>query len=152
MALTPLLASINYLDVIQKGSVVELAVLALLVAVSAISWATIGLKQMQLSRARAQSLTFLDTFWKGSRLDAIYQSARSLEGSPLSKVFCAGYEELSKLAKTNEGQDGAMSERLGGIENVESRSGIRVAGVTEVRAYCSFTVVVSGKRAAVLVL
>jgi biopolymer transport protein TolQ len=34
-------------------------------------------------------------------------------------VFCAGYEELSKLAQTKEGAEGAMSERLGGIENVE---------------------------------
>ncbi len=45
--------------------------------------------------------------------------AQKLEGSPLSKVFCAGYEELSKLAQHKEGTEGAMSERLGGIENVE---------------------------------
>src|SRR4051812_17117915 len=100
----PVLAALNYLDVIQKGSAVELGVLTLLVLVSAVSWALIGLKQMQMSRARAQSVSFLDTFWKGSRLDAIYQSARGLDGSPLSKVFCAGYEELSKLAQTKEGQ------------------------------------------------
>jgi biopolymer transport protein TolQ len=80
------------------------------------------MKAAQLSRARAQSLTFLDTFWKATRLEAIYQTARGLEGSPLSKVFCAGYEELSKLAQANNGgtsESGTMGERLGGIENVE---------------------------------
>ena len=63
--------------------------LLLLMAVSVASWALIAMKCTQLSRARAQSVTFLDTFWKASRLEAIYQSAQKLEGSPLSKVFCA---------------------------------------------------------------
>ena len=115
----PTLAAINYLDIVEKSSAVEIAVLALLVVVSVVSWALIALKSRQLSRARAQSVTFLDTFWKASRLDAIYQSARGLNSSPLSKVFCAGYEELSKLAQSKDPEAGPMSERLGGIENVE---------------------------------
>lgn len=115
----PLVASLNYLDIIKNGSVVELAVLLLLGAVSAVSWGLIVMKAMQLSRARAQSVAFLDAFWKGSRLDAIYSTAQALEASPLSKVFRAGYEELSRLAQQKEGADGAMSDRLGGIENVE---------------------------------
>lgn len=136
---TPVLAAMNYLEVVQKGSALELGVLVLLVIVSLVSWALIGLKQMQLSRARAQSVSFLDTFWKGSRLDAIYQSAKGLEGSPLSKVFCAGYEELSKLAQTKEGQDGAMSERLGGIENVErALNRASTSQITELEARVSF--------------
>src|SRR5690242_19199171 len=108
-----LLAAINYIDVIHQASPVELAVLALLVAVSAVSWALIAMKAMQLSRARAQSVSFLDTFWKGSRLEAIYQAARGLTASPLSKVFQAGYEELSRIAQSKEKQEGAMAERLG---------------------------------------
>jgi biopolymer transport protein TolQ len=47
--------------------------------VSVASWAIIALKHTQLSRARAQSLAFLDTFWKGTRLDAIYQTAQGLK-------------------------------------------------------------------------
>src|SRR2546429_530925 len=115
---SPVLASLNYVDIVQKGSVVELAVLALLAVVSLLSWATIGLKQMQLSRARAESLTFLDVFWKGSKLESIYQTARAIN-SPLSRVFCAGFDELTKLNKAKESKEGAMSDRLGGIENVE---------------------------------
>ena len=117
--LPPLLASLNYLDIIRDASVLELAVLVLLLGVSVVSWAIIALKSRQLSAARAQSLTFLDTFWKATRLDAIYQSAQSLDGSPLSKVFCAGYDELTRLAQAKEGKDGALAERMGGIENVE---------------------------------
>jgi len=113
------LAALNYLDIVRSSSIVELSVLVLLGCVSVFSWALIALKSAQLSRARRQSLTFLDTFWKASRLEAIYQSAQSLAVSPLSKVFCAGYEELSRLAQTKEAKEGAMAERLGGIENVE---------------------------------
>jgi len=113
------LGAMNYLEILRGASLIELAVLALLMGVSVASWALIVMKQRQLSRARAQSLTFLDAFWKGTRLEGIYQTAQGLDGSPLSKVFCAGYEELSKLAQTKEGAEGAMSEKLGGIENVE---------------------------------
>jgi biopolymer transport protein TolQ len=115
------LGAINYLQILRDASFIELAVLLLLMGVSVASWALIALKAAQLSRARAQSLTFLDTFWKATRLEAIYQTARGLEGSPLSKVFCAGYEELSKLAQANSGtsESGTMGERLGGMENVE---------------------------------
>ena len=116
---SPLLAGLNYVDIIKNASVVEMGVLVLLAGVSAVSWALIVMKSMQLKSARSQSVRFLDTFWKATRLESIYQAAKKLRGSPLSKVFCAGYEELSRLAQAKEHQDGAMSERLGGIENVE---------------------------------
>lgn len=115
----PVWAALNYLEVVRNGSLVELSVLALLAGVSVVSWALIALKLIQLNKARTQSLAFLDTFWKASRLEAIYEVAKQMDGSPLSKVFAAGFEELRKLAEAKEGPDGAMAERLGGIENVE---------------------------------
>lgn len=141
MSLLPsgVIAALNMVDIVRDASVLELAVLALLVGVSVASWALIVMKYAQLSRARAQSLTFLDTFWKSSRLDAIYQSAQGLEGSPLSRVFCAGYEELSKLAQHKEGPEGAMAERLGGIENVErALNRAAMAQITELEARVAF--------------
>jgi len=114
-----MLASINYIDVLKSASAIELAVLVVLAVASAWSWALILMKSLQLRKARRESVSFLDTFWKASRLDAIYQAAQQLEGSPLSRVFRAGYEELSKLAQHKGGAEGAMSEKLGGIENVE---------------------------------
>ena len=133
------LAAIDYLSIVQQSSPVELGVLAILVVVSVVSWALIGVKAIQLSRAREQSITFLDTFWKGSRLDAIYQTARNLPSSPISRVFIAGYEELSKLAQTKDGQENAMSERLGGIENVErALNRASTSQITELESRVSF--------------
>jgi biopolymer transport protein TolQ len=135
----PLLAAFNYVEVVRSGSVVELSVLALLACVSVISWALIALKALQLSRAQHQSVRFLDTFWKASRLEAIYQTAQSLHSSPLSKVFCAGYEELSRLAQSKESQEGAMAERLGGIENVErALHRASTSEITELESKVSF--------------
>jgi biopolymer transport protein TolQ len=136
---TPLLAALNYLDILRNATVLELAVFALLVGVSVASWAVIAVKARQLSVARAQSVTFLDTFWKASRLDAIQQTARGLEASPISKVFLAGYEELNKLAAGKEGAEGAMSERLGGIENVErALTRASTSQITELETRISF--------------
>lgn len=117
-----MLAAINYVDVVKSASVIELAVLILLGLASAYSWALIAMKMRQLGKAQKESVGFLDTFWKSSRLDAIYQASERMAHSPLSKVFRAGYEELSKLAQHTQPQsskEGSMSERLGGIENVE---------------------------------
>jgi biopolymer transport protein TolQ len=134
------LGAMNYVEIIRDASFIELAVLLLLMGVSVASWALIAMKATQLSRARTQSLTFLDTFWKASRLEAIYQTAQKLDGSPLSKVFCAGYEELSKLAQAKEGgAEGAMAERLGGIENVErALNRASTAQITELESKVSF--------------
>jgi biopolymer transport protein TolQ len=136
---SPLWASLNYVDILRDASVMELVVLGLLLAVSVVSWAIIVVKSRQLSAARAQSLVFLDTFWKATRLEAIYQSAQSQTGSPLAKVFCAGYDELSKLAQAKESGDGAMAERLGGIENVErALTRASTTQLTELEARVSF--------------
>lgn len=134
-----MLAAINYLDVLKSASFIELLVLVLLGAASAYSWALIGMKWIQLRKARTESVTFLDTFWKSNRLDAIYQAAQKLEASPLSRVFRAGYEELSKLAQQKQNAEGAMSERLGGIENVErSLQRASLQEITTLEAHVSF--------------
>ncbi len=136
-----MLAAINYLDALKSASIVELATLVVLALASAYSWALIASKYLQLSRARSESVGFLDTFWKASRLDAIYQSAQKLGSSPLSKVFKAGYEELTKLAQHKEGSsdEGAMAERLGGIENIErALHRASTAELTELEARIAF--------------
>ncbi len=134
-----MLASLNYWSVFKSASLVEMGVLVLLMMASIYSWALIAMKGSQLLKARAESASFLDSFWKASRLDAIYQSSQHLVQSPLSKVFRAGYEELSRLAQQKESRDTAMSERLGGIENVE-RALIRAATaeLTHLERHISF--------------
>jgi biopolymer transport protein TolQ len=133
-----MLASLNYVDVLRSASGVELLVLLLLAAASAYSWALIAMKGLQLRKARGESVTFLDSFWKASRLDAIYTASQQLEASPLARVFRAGYEELSKLAQHKQAGE-QMSEKLGGIENVErALTRASLAEITTLEANISF--------------
>jgi len=123
---------IDYLQVVLRAGLVGQGVLSLLAVASAVSWAIIAKKAVQLRRAEAESAKFLSVFWQSKRLDAIYQAAEQLGASPLGAVFRAGYVELSKVTQKKEGDAGAMSEQLGGIENVERA--LKRAAAAEVTA------------------
>ena len=111
---------LDYLEIVTNTGPVVMFVLLLLVAASAVSWGIIWIKWRQLRRAQDESIKFLEVFWQSKRLDAIYQAAEGLSASPISQVFRAGYVELSKVTATHKKDaDDAMSEQLGGIENVE---------------------------------
>ena len=122
---------LNYLEIATNSGPVGIGVLLLLLGASAVSWAIIVKKWLQIRRAQDESVRFLETFWRSKRLDAIYQTAESLGASPISQVFRAGYVELSKVTASQKrpGED-AMSEQLGGIENVERA--LKRAAVSEV--------------------
>lgn len=124
-------AGLNYLEIATNSGPVGIAVLGLLLGASAVSWAIIVKKALQLRRAREQSVKFLETFWQSKRLDAIYQAAESLGASPLSHVFRAGYVELSKVTAQKKEEPAALWE-LGGIENVERA--LKRAAASEVTA------------------
>ena len=128
---------INYLEIARHAGVVGQAVLLLLLLASAFSWAIIVRKWLQIRRAQDQSVKFLETFWQSKRLDAIYQAAEALGGSPLSHVFRAGYVELSKVTAQKKeaiaaSESRALSDELGGIENVERA--LKRAAASEVTA------------------
>ncbi len=125
---------LNYLEIARNSGAVGLTVLGILLLASAICWAIIVRKWLHIRRAQDESVKFLETFWQSKRLDAIYQAAEALSGSPLSHVFRAGYVELSKVtASKKEGTEGrAMSDQLGGIENVERA--LKRAAASEVTA------------------
>ncbi len=111
---------LDYLEIARNSGPVGMAVLSLLLAASAVSWAIIGKKWLQVRRAQEQSVRFLETFWQSKRLDAIYDAAHRLASSPISQVFRAGYVELSKVtAQKKETGETGMESELGGIENVE---------------------------------
>ncbi len=110
---------IDYLQIITSSGPVGQGVLLLLAGASAVSWAIIVNKTLQLRRAERESAKFLAAFWQSKRLDAIYQAAEALPASPIGAVFRAGYVELSKVTQRKEGEAGGMSDELGGIENVE---------------------------------
>ena len=131
---------LDYLEIARNSGPVGMAVLALLIGASAVCWAIIVKKYLQLRRARDESVKFLETFWQSKRLDAIYEAADRLASSPISQVFRAGYVELSKVtAQKREGDPAAMSDELGGIENVERALKRATASeVTHLESHISF--------------
>jgi biopolymer transport protein TolQ len=107
---------------------VVLGVLIVLAVFSVLSWFVIGYKWLALRSSQGQSLRFLEAFWQSKRLDTIYQVSERLRNSPVSKVFRAGYVELSKLK--GQGGTDTMRAQLGDIENVERA--LRRAATSEV--------------------
>ena len=116
--------------VLAEASGMVLAVLVILVLASVVSWFIIGFKWLSLARASHQSRQFTEAFWDSKRFDAIYDTAKRLDRSPVSKVFQAGYVELRKLK--GQSAEGTMSTQLEGTENVERA--LRRAISTEVAA------------------
>jgi biopolymer transport protein TolQ len=112
-------AGLNYLELVTHGGPVVTGVLLILIGSSVASWAIIFRKHLHLSRARGQSLQFLETFWRSKRLDTIYSAADETPISPVAQVFRTGYVELSKVTQTHESEEGSMQDQLGAMENVE---------------------------------
>ena len=84
---------------IVNASIVVKAVLALLIAVSFLSWMYNFRKGFGIRRARAQTDAFEREFWSGNDINSLYQGSvnnRHSIGS-LERIFEAGYREFTKL-------------------------------------------------------
>ena len=92
----------DFVYLIQHASLVVKLVLLLLLAFSIISWAIIIFKLMEYSRARKNSIKFLDFFKKNKNFSEI-NSAKALYGNnPLGEIFRFGYREIAQ--QTGSGQ------------------------------------------------
>ena len=80
---------LDYLEIARNSGAIGISVLVLLLGASAVSWAIIAKKWLQIRRAQDQSARFLETFWQSKRLDAIYQAAEVLSASPISEALIA---------------------------------------------------------------
>ncbi len=121
-------AELDPIALMLHASLVVKLVLLTLVGMSVACWFIIGSKLMRLRQASTQSSRFLDAFWskdagpwKPERLETIYAQMSQLNGSPLARVFHAGYVELAKITQ------GEKSPSSGDLENVE-RALRRAAG------------------------
>ena len=84
---------------VANASLVVKLVMALLLAVSFMSWLFIFSKMFAIRTARAQTETFEREFWSGNDLNALYQGAvnnRHTIGSQ-ERIFEAGFREFTKL-------------------------------------------------------
>ena len=84
---------------VLNASFIVKVVMALLLAVSFMSWMFIFRKWIGIRRARAQTEQFERDFWSGNDLTALYQGAVNARHSigSLERIFEAGFREFAKL-------------------------------------------------------
>jgi biopolymer transport protein TolQ len=90
---------LSILSLITNASVPVKGVMALLAAVSFMSWYWIFRKWFAIRDARLRTDQFERDFWSGGDLNSLYQSAvngRHNTGA-LERIFEAGYREFTKL-------------------------------------------------------
>jgi biopolymer transport protein TolQ len=111
-------------QLILHASLVVKLVMLVLAGMSIVCWFVIGTKLVRMMQAQRQSARFLDIFWSKAdgarwapeRLETIYAQLGGVEGSPLARVFHAGYVELAKVTQAAAGGGaGAAAD----TENVE---------------------------------
>jgi biopolymer transport protein TolQ len=85
----------NVIDILRDTGPVNLAVLAILVLLSVVSWAIILQKVLAYRVIARQTATFLDVFRRSAKFSEVQAVCPSLPASPLVGVFQAGYAELN---------------------------------------------------------
>lgn len=90
-------SGLDLYTMIFGSGLVGAAVLIMLLMVSLRSWQITIAKIRHFKRAKEQSSEFSNIFWDSKNLSRIDDSARRLEGSPLSQIFSAGYRELLNI-------------------------------------------------------
>ena len=98
--------SLSIWMLIADASPLVKLVLMLLLSASVITWAIILQKSKLLRTALVQNKIFLDQFWASASLDEIHEKVAEFSGSPIAKVFSAGFKELRKLPTEDRSVDG----------------------------------------------
>jgi len=107
----------SFWSLVFTGNLFALALLFVLMTLSATSWAIIFAKWVQLRRVRAENSHFHLLFRKEKSLTDIFNLAQKFQNSPLARMFDGSYRELSVFRKTMEDTHGTqaspeMRERL----------------------------------------
>ncbi|MES2934977.1 MAG: protein TolQ [Pseudomonadota bacterium] len=98
---------LSFLTLITNASILVQLVMALLMAVSVMSWTYIFRKLFAIKSARAQTDEFERIFWAGGNLQSIYQNARVNhdEGGALERIFESGMGEFIKVRASYPNRD-----------------------------------------------
>jgi biopolymer transport protein TolQ len=98
----------------ESANWIALAILLILVSMSAASWAIIVLKWMQFRRVRAENAHFIQGFQRDPQLAKVFSLAQKLPVSPLARMFEMSYREIQTfrgVMEQNDAQD-EVRERL----------------------------------------
>ncbi len=92
-------SDLSILSLVTQASLVVQLVMALLLAVSVMSWYYIFRKVFTIRLARRQTDEFEKAFWSRPDLNALYQSAVNArhETGSLERIFEAGFRDFVKL-------------------------------------------------------
>jgi biopolymer transport protein TolQ len=90
---------LSILHLILNASAVVQVVMALLAAVSFMSWYYIFMKWYAVRQAREKTEAFERDFWSGGDLNRLYESAMHAgqESGSMARIFEAGFREFTKL-------------------------------------------------------
>jgi biopolymer transport protein TolQ len=82
---------------VSTASWFGLAILGLLIFMSALSWAIIVMKALQLRQVTAENEYFLSALAKDQAMAGLYTVAQKLDSSPLARLYEHGYREISNF-------------------------------------------------------
>ena len=95
---TPL-ADLSLWDLIQNLRPVPIAVIAILIIFSLVSWTIVFSKGSVFSRAKRDNRNFVRAFRKAASLQAVAMASEQFSSAPLVAVFDFGYGEIERQMK-----------------------------------------------------
>lgn len=96
-----LLLQFKIWDMVSRAQPLQLAVFAMLLVASVVSWAIVFSKWFVFSKARSSNRRFLRTFRKAPGLEAVSVASEQFRPCPLATVFDFGYEEVTRQIKAH---------------------------------------------------
>ncbi len=93
----------NILGLVTRAGWMAWSVLIILLLFSIISWGVIFLKYRVLKHAISKSNKFRSAFRKAASLSEVSKKVEQHRGSPLANIFHEGYQGLSAILKSKEG-------------------------------------------------
>jgi biopolymer transport protein TolQ len=103
LALLPGLLDLSLWDVFKDLKPVPLAVIAILVLFSLLSWTVVFAKMGGLRKADRDNRSFLRAFRKSSNLQSVALASEQFAAAPLVAVFDFGYGEVERQIKQRGG-------------------------------------------------
>lgn len=103
MHVVPFLADLSLWDIFLNLRPVPLAIIAILVVASLLSWTIAFSKNGVFRKARADNRNFLRAFRKAPNLQAVAMASEQFASAPLVAVFDFGYGELERQVKQRGG-------------------------------------------------
>ena len=95
-------AGFDWIAVLTTGGPVGIAIMALLVVLSVMTWGIIIERWRTMSRLHQLSEQFLKGFWEAKSLSELHLRSKDLEYSPAREIFRTGYNEMVRVIQARE--------------------------------------------------